>query len=181
MHLTQSTQKAGRMLYALEILVFALPFYLTYGMLAFIAVPYAGLLIMVSPVWISAYLLDANGEIEPVLLVSFMVIFAAALSVSGSVALWKLGKLSRIYLFKGPEELSRHRKDFVKGFMWGLAPLVFTTICMGAIAVSDVGWQGLPFAAIGGGTLLIPVTHLWIAIRRQRNEALAGEASLTPS
>ncbi|XUY26812.1 hypothetical protein RMR21_000015 [Agrobacterium sp. rho-8.1] len=162
----QTPQTIARIVYFVEILVFAAPFYLTYGLLALISAPYAGMMILFSPVWFIAYLVDANGEFAPVILVGTIVIAIAALSVTGVVALWKLAKLSYIYMFKGAEELSAHRHDFRTGFYCGVAPLIFTTTVMAAIAVSDGGWTSLPIAIIGGGTLLIPVIHLWVAMRR---------------
>jgi hypothetical protein len=166
----QTSQIVARVVYFMEILVFAAPFYLTYGLLAVISAPYAGLLILFSPVWLLAYLGDANGDAAPVLIIAVIVILAATLSVTGVIALWKLAKLSHIYLFKGATALSTHRRDFRIGFYCGLAPLIFTTTVMAAVAVSDGGWTSLPFAIIGGGTLLVPVTHLWIAMREPRDE-----------
>ncbi|MBN7808555.1 hypothetical protein JZX86_24785 [Agrobacterium rosae] len=75
-----------------------------------------------------------------------------------------MAKLSYIYVFKGAQELLNHRRDFRIGLYCGLAPLVFTTLVMASVVVSDGNWTSLPFAIIGGGMLLFPVTHLWIAI-----------------
>lgn len=160
----QTSHIVARVVYVVEILVFAAPFYLTYGLLAMISAPYAGLLILVSPAWLMSYLVDANGEAMPVLITATAVILAATLSVTGVIALWKLAKLSHIYIFKGAQELSTHRRYFRIGFYCGLAPLVFTTTVMASIGISDGGWTSLPFAIICGGMLLFPVTHLWIAM-----------------
>ncbi|MBB3946797.1 hypothetical protein GGQ73_002751 [Rhizobium skierniewicense] len=170
----QTPQTIARIVYFVEILVFAAPFYLTYGILAVISAPYAGLLILFSPAWLMAYLMDANGEFAPVILVGTIVIAIAALSLTGVVALWKLAKLSHIYMFKGAEALSKHHRDLRIGLFCGLAPLIFTTTVMAAIAVSDGGWTSLPFAIIGGGTLLIPVAHLWLAMPNAREKLGAG-------
>lgn len=166
----ETSQIVARVVYFVELIIFAAPFYLTYGLVAVISAPYAGLLILFSPVWLMSYLVDANGEAAPVLLIGVLVILAATLSVTGVIALWKLAKLSHIYLFKGAQELSAHRRDFRIGFYCGLAPLIFATTVMAAVGVSDGGWTNLPFAIIGGGTLLVPVTHLWIAMRKPHEE-----------
>ncbi|WP_421358541.1 hypothetical protein [Agrobacterium rosae] len=154
----------ARVIYCLEILLFAAPFYLTYGLVAVISAPFAGLLILFSPVWFTSYLVDANGEVGQVVLASVVVIAIATLSWTGAIALWKLAKLSYIYVFKGAQKLLNHRRDFRIGLYCGLAPLVFTMLVMPSIVVSDGGWTSLPFAIIGGGMLLFPVTHLWIAM-----------------
>ena len=133
----QTSHIAARAVYFVEILIFAAPFYLTYGMLTVVSVPYAGALLLFSPVWLASYLADANGEITSVLIIGTAVTLAAALSVTGLIALWKLARLSSIYLFKGRDELSKHRRDFRIGFYCGLAPLIFTTGIMGAIGFSD--------------------------------------------
>ncbi len=166
----QTSHIVARVVYFVELIIFAAPFYLTYGLVAVISAPYAGLLILFSPVWLMTYFVDANGEAAPVLLIGVIVILAATLSVTGVIALWKLAKLSHIYLFKGAQELSAHRRDFRIGFYCGLAPLIFATTVMAAVGVSDGGWTSLPFAIIGGGTLLVPVTHLWIAMRKPHEE-----------
>ncbi|KAA3511087.1 hypothetical protein RMS29_000010 [Agrobacterium rosae] len=154
----------ARVIYCLEILLFAAPFYLTYGLVAVISAPFAGLLILFSPVWFTAYLVDANGEVGQVFLASVVIIAIATLSWTSTIALWKLAKLSYIYVFKGAQELLNHWRDFRIGLYCGLAPLVFTTLVMASVVVSDGGWTSLPFAIIGGGVLLFPVTHLWIAM-----------------
>lgn len=176
----KTSQIIARVIYLAEILVFAAPFYLTYGLLAVISAPYAGSLMLFSPVWIFTYLGGANGDAAPVLSIGVIVILAAALSVTGLIALWKLAKLSHIYLFKGAYALSTHRRDFRIGFYCGIAPIIFTTTVMGAIGVSDSGWAGLPFAIIGGGTLLIPVTHLWVVMRRYPATLSATQACSVP-
>lgn len=83
----QTSHIVARVVYFVEILVFAAPFYLTYGLLAMISAPYAGLLILVSPAWLMSYLVDANGEAMPVLITGTAVILAATLSVTGVIAL----------------------------------------------------------------------------------------------
>lgn len=177
----QTSQRIGRILYLLEILIFAVPVYLTYGLLAIVSAPYAGALILISPVWLTTYLADAGGEAQQVIVVGAVVLAAATLSVTGVIALWKLARLSHVYLFKGAEELLKHSADFRTGLYCGLAPLAFTTTVMAAIVVSDGGWQDLPFAIIGGGTLLIPVTHLWVAMRRALTKPVTGDAFATTS
>ena len=154
----------ARVIYCLEILLFAAPIYLTYGLVAVISAPFAGLLILFSPVWFTSYLVDANGEVGQVVFASVVVIAIATLSWTGAIALWKLAKLSYIYVFKGAQELLNHRCDFRIGLYCGFAPLVFTMLVMPSIIVSDGGWTSLPFAIIGGSMLLFPVTHLWIAM-----------------
>lgn len=177
----QTSQRVARILYLVEILIFAVPFYLTYGLLAIVSAPYAGALILFSPVWLTAYLADASSEASQTILIGTIVLAAAALSITGVIALWKFARLSQVYLFKGAGELSKHHRDFRTGLYCGLAPLAFTTTVMAAIVVSDGGWQDLPFAIIGGGTLLIPVTHLWVAMRRVRAKPVTGDAFATTS
>ncbi|SCX05817.1 hypothetical protein DSM25558_0823 [Agrobacterium sp. DSM 25558] len=155
----------ARVIYCLEILFFAAPFYLTYGLLAVISAPFAGLLILFSPVWFTSYLVDANGEVRQGVFASVVIIAIATLSWTGAIALWKLAKLSYIYVFKGAQELLNHRRDFRIGLYCGLAPLLFTTLVMASIVVIDGCWTSLPYAIIGGSMLLFPVTHLWIAMR----------------
>lgn len=154
----------ARAIYCLEILFFAAPFYLTNGLMTVISAPFAGLLILFSPVWFTAYLFDANGEVGRAVLGIVVVITIATLSWTGAIALWKFAKLSYTYIFKGAQELLKHRRDFRIGLYCGIAPLVFTTLFMASIVVSDGGWASLPSAMIGGGLLLFPVTHLWIAM-----------------
>ncbi len=167
----QTSQMVARIVYGVEILVFAAPFYLTYGLLAVISAPYAALIIVFSPVWLMTYLTDANAGATSFISIGVIVTAAAAaLSVTGLIALWKLAKLSYIYVFKGAQELLKHRHDFRIGFYCGLAPLIFTTLAMASIVVSDGDWKDLPFAIIGGGTLLIPITHLWISMSTAKSQ-----------
>ncbi|MGV1750797.1 hypothetical protein [Agrobacterium sp. CG674] len=175
----QPSHIVGRAVYFVEILIFAAPFYLTYGLLTVVSVPYAGALLLFSPVWLASYLADANGEITSVLIIGTAVILAAALSVTGLIALWKLARLSILYLFKGSDELSKHRRDFRIGFYCGLAPLIFTTSIMASIGFSDHGWAGFPYVFMGGSTLLVPITHLWVAMRRSHSR-LVHQVSSRP-
>lgn len=168
----QTSHIAARAVYFVEILIFAAPFYLTYGLLTVVSVPYAGALLLFIPVWLASYLADANGEITSVLIIGTAVILAAALSMTGLIALWKLARLSILYLFKGSDELSKYRRDLRIGFYCGLAPLIFTTSIMGAIGFSDNGWAGFPSLFMGGSTLLIPITHLWVAMRRSHSRVV---------
>lgn len=116
----QPSHIVARAVYFVEILIFAAPFYLTYGLLTVVSVPYAGALLLFSPVWLASYLADANGEITSVLIIGTAVILAAALSVTGLTALWQLARLSILYLFKGSDELAKHRRDFRIAFIAGL-------------------------------------------------------------
>ncbi|MEB2844837.1 hypothetical protein GAO09_01525 [Rhizobiales bacterium RZME27] len=94
--------------------------------------------------------------------------------LSGLMAIINFCRLSTAYLFEPIERFSHYRRDFQFGLGYAALPLLFLLIISTQVASRDpLSWPLLPF--LSGAVLLIPITHLWLALRE------AGRAMMKES
>jgi hypothetical protein len=95
--------------------------------------------------------------------------------VSALCAISRFIKLSRAYFFGSARALLDHVKDFRLGLALALALLIFNGSL--AVIMPSEGQAFFLLVSLANAVILIPVTHLWIAMRHARrstNESHAG-------
>lgn len=164
-----------RLAYLAEIVVLAVPTLTPIGLLAIVGTLYCGGATLIGLDMLPGYMAgrygDASGTVDLVVLGSA----GTLICVSALCAISRFIRLSRAYVFGSARAPLNHVEDFRIGLTLALALLVMNGILAAVMPTETFGlFMALLVANI---MILIPVTHLWIAMRHARrstNESHAG-------
>jgi hypothetical protein len=152
-----------RAVYLVEVIVLALPTLTPMGLLALVGTIYCGGATLIGLDMLSGYLAgrygDTAGTIEMVVLGS-----AGTLVCIGALcAISRFIRLSRAYVFGSARALLGYAGDFRLGLTLALALLVMNGI-LAAVMPTEM-FELFLALCLANAVILIPVTHLWIAMR----------------
>ncbi|SFA96279.1 hypothetical protein SAMN03159496_01203 [Rhizobium sp. NFR07] len=155
-----------RVAYLAEIAVLAVPTLTPIGLLAIVGTLYCGGATLIGLDMLPGYMAgrygDASGTVDLVVLGSA----GTLICVSALCAISRFIRLSRAYVFGSARALLNHVEDFRIGLTLALALLIFN----GSLAAIMPGEGQALFLLLffANAVILIPVTHLWIAMRQAR-------------
>jgi hypothetical protein len=160
-----------RAVYLVEVIVLALPTLTPMGLLALVGTIYCGGATLIGLDMLPGYLAgrygDGAGTMDFVALGSL----GTLVCVSALCAISRFIKLSKAYFFGSARALLDHAVDFRLGMTLALSLLAMNGILAAVMPAEIFGLFMALFLA--NAVILIPVTHLWIAMRhaqRSTNE-----------
>jgi hypothetical protein len=155
-----------RAIYLVEVIVLALPALTPMGLLALVGAIYCGGATLIGLDMLPGYLAGRYGDEAGTMDFVALGSLGTLVCVSALCAISRFIRLSRAYVFGSARALLDHVGDFRLGLTLALALLIFN----GSLAAIMPGEGQALFLLLffANAVILIPVTHLWIAMRQAR-------------
>lgn len=155
-----------RAVYLFEVIVLALPALTPMGLLALVGAIYCGGATLIGLDMLPGYLAGRYGDTAGTMDFVFLGSLGTLICVGALCAISRFIKLSRAYVFGSARALLDHVSDFRLGLTLALVLLSLNGVLASVVPAELFGlFMVLSLANL---VMLIPVTHLWIAMRYAR-------------